>query len=74
MLAPRTAVLLRQDGGEDLAGTTGPSRAGGRTRDGPHRVACVVLVLAAGLGPSSTVTAPFSPFQGPLTAQPTAPI
>lgn len=68
----RIAILLRQNGGEDLTGATSAS-CNGCTRHGPHCVTCVIFIIATGLGTGS-VTAPFSPFQGPLTAQPTAPI
>lgn len=34
---------------------------------------CVIFIIATGLS-TSPITAPFSPFQGPLTAQSTAPI
>ena len=67
-----TAILLRQNGGKDLTGTTSAS-CNGWTWHGPHSVTCVIFIITAGLATSS-ITAPFSPFQGPLTAQPTAPI
>lgn len=68
----RIAVRLRQNGSKDLTGTTCAS-CNRRTRHGPHCMTCVIFIIATGLSTGS-ITAPFSPFQGPLTAQSTAPI